>query len=314
MKDKTTDIIINVLNFGKRLMLTLFAGLFALTALGGLTYSITEGGFMGVFGCVVCAFMACICWSIRRDWYELFSVCRICWSSLSLLRWRSQHDGMSWLRGRRICIFIIQHQDEAVRQDHKDSISCPSWEWGYSCLQWWELLSRRYWYMQDLSWLRDYLWRLKHTAHIIFIASIFVMLIRGSGRPDLPHGRMRILSWLSLKFVWGVRPLPFSDTCRIAMKVYQETVRGDAAEGSALPCKNRHKFLLTNSGTVAYCQSQSILSLTYWRAYWLSVEASTQMEPNGNYVFLMYLRYYLAHIGMKSRDVLHASNGREVLR
>ena len=67
MKDKTTDIIINVLNFGKRLMLTLFAGLFALTALGGLTYSITEGGFMGVFGCVVCAFMACICWSIRRD-------------------------------------------------------------------------------------------------------------------------------------------------------------------------------------------------------------------------------------------------------
>ena len=65
--EKVTDIIIDVLNLGKRLMLTFFAGLFALSALGGLTYSITEGGFMGVFGCCVCGFMAAVCWSIRRD-------------------------------------------------------------------------------------------------------------------------------------------------------------------------------------------------------------------------------------------------------
>lgn len=65
--DKITDIIIDVLNFLKRLMLTLFAGLFGFSALGGLTHSITEGGFIGVFGCAVCAFLACVCWSIRRD-------------------------------------------------------------------------------------------------------------------------------------------------------------------------------------------------------------------------------------------------------
>lgn len=65
--EKITDIIIDVLNFFKRLMLTLFAGLFGLSALGGFIHSITEGGFMGVFGCAVCTFLACVCWSIRRD-------------------------------------------------------------------------------------------------------------------------------------------------------------------------------------------------------------------------------------------------------
>lgn len=65
--EKVTDIIIDVLNFGKRLMLTIFAGLLALSALGSLVFSITEGDFMGVFGCCVCGFMAAICWSIRRD-------------------------------------------------------------------------------------------------------------------------------------------------------------------------------------------------------------------------------------------------------
>lgn len=67
MKAKALDTFIKVVSFFKRLLLTLFAGLLALSALGGLTYSITEGGFMGVFGCCVCAFMAAVCWSIRRD-------------------------------------------------------------------------------------------------------------------------------------------------------------------------------------------------------------------------------------------------------
>ena len=64
---KAIDIIIAGLNFGKRLMLTIFAGLFALSALGGLTYSLTEGGIVGVIGAIACAFCAVVCWSIRKD-------------------------------------------------------------------------------------------------------------------------------------------------------------------------------------------------------------------------------------------------------
>lgn len=64
---KAIDIIIAVLNFSKRLMLTIFAGLFALSALGGLIHSLTEGGFAGVIGASICAFCSAVCWSIRKD-------------------------------------------------------------------------------------------------------------------------------------------------------------------------------------------------------------------------------------------------------
>lgn len=67
MKAKAIDIIIKVLNFGKRLMLTIFAGLLALSALGGLIHSLTEGGFAGVIGASICAFCSAVCWSIRKD-------------------------------------------------------------------------------------------------------------------------------------------------------------------------------------------------------------------------------------------------------
>ena len=59
--------IISVISFFKRLMLTLFAGLFAFTALGALFSSISEGGIIGVIGSAGCAFAAAVCWSIRRD-------------------------------------------------------------------------------------------------------------------------------------------------------------------------------------------------------------------------------------------------------
>lgn len=64
---KTIDIIIKVLNFGKRLMLTIFAGLFALTAIGAMFSAVADGGFIGVIGSVASAFGAAVCWSIRRD-------------------------------------------------------------------------------------------------------------------------------------------------------------------------------------------------------------------------------------------------------
>lgn len=64
---KTIDIIIKVLNFGKRLMLTIFAGLFALTAIGAMFSSVSDGGFIGVIGSMASAFCAAVCWSIRRD-------------------------------------------------------------------------------------------------------------------------------------------------------------------------------------------------------------------------------------------------------
>jgi len=67
MKAKALDTFIKVVSFFKRLLLTLFAGLFALSALGGLTHSVTEGGIVGVIGAVACAFCAAVCWSIRKD-------------------------------------------------------------------------------------------------------------------------------------------------------------------------------------------------------------------------------------------------------
>lgn len=67
MKAKALDTFIKVVSFFKRLFLTLFAGLLALSALGGLIHSLTEGGFAGVIGASICAFCAAVCWSIRKD-------------------------------------------------------------------------------------------------------------------------------------------------------------------------------------------------------------------------------------------------------
>lgn len=64
---KTIDTIIAVITLFKRIMLTMFAGLFALSALGALFSSITQGGLMGVIGCALFSFGAAVCWSIRRD-------------------------------------------------------------------------------------------------------------------------------------------------------------------------------------------------------------------------------------------------------
>lgn len=64
---KALDIFIAALNIGKRIMLTIFAGLFAFTALGAFISSIAAGGIICIIGAVVCSFCSAVCWSIRRN-------------------------------------------------------------------------------------------------------------------------------------------------------------------------------------------------------------------------------------------------------
>lgn len=49
------------------LMLTIFAGLFALMSISCLVVSIIEKDIMSVIGCLATGFIAWVTWSIRKD-------------------------------------------------------------------------------------------------------------------------------------------------------------------------------------------------------------------------------------------------------
>jgi hypothetical protein len=67
MEIKATKIICKTIGIAGSLLLTLFSGVFALIALSALVMSIIDKCIVSVIGCVACAFVACILWSIRKD-------------------------------------------------------------------------------------------------------------------------------------------------------------------------------------------------------------------------------------------------------
>ena len=64
---KANKIIGRVVSFGSSLLLTLFSGMFAFTALIGLFCSIVEKDLMNVIGASACGFLAWVLWNVRRD-------------------------------------------------------------------------------------------------------------------------------------------------------------------------------------------------------------------------------------------------------
>lgn len=67
METKVNKIISKVVGFGSSLLLTIFSGMFAFTALIGLFISIVEQDFMSVVGSAACGFISWIIWNVRRD-------------------------------------------------------------------------------------------------------------------------------------------------------------------------------------------------------------------------------------------------------
>jgi len=67
MKPKTLNLLIKVLGMLGSLMLTIFAGMFAMVAIACLVASIVEQSIVSVFGCIGAGAVAWIIWSVRKD-------------------------------------------------------------------------------------------------------------------------------------------------------------------------------------------------------------------------------------------------------
>ena len=67
MENKISKLTIGFVKFIGCMMVTLFSGMFAFTALAALFYSITEGDLFSLIVCAICAALSCVCWSVRRD-------------------------------------------------------------------------------------------------------------------------------------------------------------------------------------------------------------------------------------------------------
>lgn len=64
---KAIDIFLKALGFAGCLLLTIFAGVLALMAIPIFIVSIIDGDLIAVGASIVCAFLAALCWSIRKD-------------------------------------------------------------------------------------------------------------------------------------------------------------------------------------------------------------------------------------------------------
>lgn len=63
---KAIDIFLKVLGFAGCLLLTIFAGVLALMAISIFIVSIIDGDLIAVGASIACAFLAALCWSIRK--------------------------------------------------------------------------------------------------------------------------------------------------------------------------------------------------------------------------------------------------------
>ena len=67
METKVNKTIARVVGFGSSILMTLFSGIFAFTALIGFFISIVEQDLMSVVGASACGFISWIVWNVRRD-------------------------------------------------------------------------------------------------------------------------------------------------------------------------------------------------------------------------------------------------------
>lgn len=58
---------LKVIGFLGSLLLTLFAGVFAMVGMSALVMSVIEPSIIGFIGCIGMFFCAVTCWSIRKD-------------------------------------------------------------------------------------------------------------------------------------------------------------------------------------------------------------------------------------------------------
>lgn len=64
---KINDLAAKIIGFLGCAMLTIFAGMFALSAIGTLVISIIDKCFFTTIACAACAFIAWCLWSVRKD-------------------------------------------------------------------------------------------------------------------------------------------------------------------------------------------------------------------------------------------------------
>ena len=64
---KATKIACKIIGYFSRVLLALFAFLFGATGIVALASAVIDKDFFGVIGCAACAFVAWVCWSVRRD-------------------------------------------------------------------------------------------------------------------------------------------------------------------------------------------------------------------------------------------------------
>lgn len=66
-KEKLNEIACKVIGLASSIMLTIFAGVFGLASVATLVISAIDKDLVSVIASGVWAFLAWICWSIRRD-------------------------------------------------------------------------------------------------------------------------------------------------------------------------------------------------------------------------------------------------------
>ena len=64
---KVEKVAARVIRFLSSALLTLFSFMFGATSIAAVATAIIDRDFMGVIGCGACAFLAWVCWSVRRD-------------------------------------------------------------------------------------------------------------------------------------------------------------------------------------------------------------------------------------------------------
>lgn len=67
METMVSKTLLKVIGFLSSLLLTVFAGMFGLTAIGMLVLSAIDKDIISVLISCVCAFIGWVCWSVRKD-------------------------------------------------------------------------------------------------------------------------------------------------------------------------------------------------------------------------------------------------------
>lgn len=66
MESMVSKTFMKVIGFAGSVLLTIFAGMFAMVGIVALIASIVEPDIIGFIGCVGFAFCAWVCWSVRK--------------------------------------------------------------------------------------------------------------------------------------------------------------------------------------------------------------------------------------------------------